>query len=179
MAKQGCAALENMYKELATANQLPADVNETGKSNIALLKRRFSVIDCLKERKEFKEARKVLEGMQADLNVALGEDAKNHPMQVLINQADLGLCLREKNANNGTMEDEERKRCQDMIERNEEITLRHVGADSIHLLNQLHSGYLNKISLGSIKDMKGAVDEIKKLTPLVAKFHDDPENLDN
>ena len=106
MAKDGCAAIETIYKELASAKQLPEGVKAEGKSNGGLLKRRFNIIDCLKELKQYDEARKVLTSMQSDLNESLGEQAKDHPYQSLINQADVGLCLREKNADNGEMTDE-------------------------------------------------------------------------
>lgn len=179
MARDGCAAIEKIYKELASAKQLPQGVNAEGKSNSGLLRRRFSIIDCLKELKDHEQARKVLAGMQSDLNESLGEKAKDHPLQSLINQADVGLCLREKTQNHGEMSDELRKRCEALVDQNEAIAIKVNAPDSIHLVNQLHSNYLNKISLGSVKDMASAVAEIKKITPLVAKFHNDENELNN
>ena len=61
MANEGVDMLNKIYKDLAAAKQLPAGVNPEGKTCVTMFKRKFTVIDCLKEMKDLKEARVVLD----------------------------------------------------------------------------------------------------------------------
>ena len=125
--------------------------------------RSLTLIDCLKELKDYEEAKKVL----AELNTS-------SPFKARLIQQHLSLRLRSKNLLETDFTDGEKKELQEMISQCDTIADQASPKDSIFRLEQIHRSFMNQVSVGLLVDAAAANATISSITSLIGKFHGDP-----